>query len=391
MTDYKNLKLIASSSPHIRAKEDTRSIMLDVIIALLPALVFSIYNFGFRALIEVLVSVAACVFWEWGYRKVMKKPQMVGDFSAIVTGILLAFVCPVTLPWWTLVIGAFFSIVVVKQLYGGIGCNFLNPALAGRAILLASYATAMTTWVKAGEKLSAFGANADVATAATPLAIMKEGTFDALTSTYTVTDLFLGKIGGSLGETSALMLLFGFAYLLVRKVISWHTPVAYIGTVAVICLISAPAGIGAGTYMLYNLFSGGLMLGAIFMATDYATSPVTKKGQLIFGIGCGLITVFIRYSGHAGQQGNDQVHRNADVGAGERLHPVGRNGVDHGGDHAEHHGAQHAANGSLHGLFGADHGAEFVLAKGSACKVCRSQCIYGCRNNQRTNGCNRIL
>lgn len=156
MTDYKNLKLIASSSPHIRAKEDTRSIMLDVIIALLPALVFSIYNFGFRALIEVLVSVAACVFWEWGYRKVMKKPQMVGDFSAIVTGILLAFVCPVTLPWWTLVIGAFFSIVVVKQLYGGIGCNFLNPALAGRAILLASYATAMTTWVKAGEKLSAF-------------------------------------------------------------------------------------------------------------------------------------------------------------------------------------------------------------------------------------------
>ena len=235
MTDYKNLKLIASSSPHIRAKEDTRSIMLDVIVALLPALVFSIYNFGFRALIEVLVSVAACVFWEWGYRKVMKKPQMVGDFSAIVTGILLAFVCPVTLPWWTLVIGAFFSIVVVKQLYGGIGCNFLNPALAGRAILLASYATAMTTWVKAGEKLSAFGANADVATAATPLAIMKEGTFDALTSTYTVTDLFLGKIGGSLGETSALMLLFGFAYLLVRKVISWHTPVAYIGTVAVNC------------------------------------------------------------------------------------------------------------------------------------------------------------
>ena len=205
----------------------------------------------------MLVSVAACVFWEWGYRKVMKKPQMVGDFSAVVTGILLAFVCPVTLPWWTLVIGAFFSIVVVKQLYGGIGCNFLNPALAG----------------------------------------LKEGTFDALTSTYTVTDLFLGKIGGSLGETSALMLLFGFAYLLVRKVISWHTPVAYIGTVAVICLISAPAGIGAGTYMLYNLFSGGLMLGAIFMATDYATSPVTKKGQLIFGIGCGLITCFIRRFG----------------------------------------------------------------------------------------------
>ena len=285
MTDYKNLKLIASSSPHIRAKEDTRSIMLDVIVALLPALVFSIYNFGFRALIEVLVSVAACVFWEWGYRKVMKKPQMVGDFSAIVTGILLAFVCPVTLPWWTLVIGAFFSIVVVKQLYGGIGCNFLNPALAGRAILLASYATAMTTWVKAGEKLSAFGANADVATAATPLAIMKEGTFDALTSTYTVTDLFLGKIGGSLGETSALMLLFGFAYLLVRKVISWHTPVAYIGTVAVICLISAPAGIGAGTYMLYNLFSGGQI--GIGGADNDLTGSIPDGGdQLVHQLGC---------------------------------------------------------------------------------------------------------
>ena len=296
MTDYKNLKLIASSSPHIRAKEDTRSIMLDVIIALLPALVFSIYNFGFRALIEVLVSVAACVFWEWGYRKVMKKPQMVGDFSAIVTGILLAFVCPVTLPWWTLVIGAFFSIVVVKQLYGGIGCNFLNPALAGRAILLASYATAMTTWVKAGEKLSAFGANADVATAATPLAIMKEGTFDALTSTYTVTDLFLGKIGGSLGETSALMLLFGFAYLLVRKVISWHTPVAYIGTVAILAFLF-PQSNDRIAWMAAQVFGGGLMLGAIFMATDYVTSPLTKLGQIVYGIGCGIITILIRYFG----------------------------------------------------------------------------------------------
>ena len=297
MTDYKNLKLIASSSPHIRSNEDTRSIMLDVIIAMLPAIVFSIYNFGVRALTEILVSVAACVFWEWGYRKVMKKPQMIGDLSAVVTGILLAFVCPVTLPYWMLIIGAFFSIVVVKQLYGGIGCNFLNPALAGRAALLACYATAMTTWVKAGEKLAVFGSNADVATAATPMAVMKEGSFDALTSTYTLTDMFLGKIGGSLGETSALMLLFGLAWLLGRKVISWHIPVAYIGTVAVLCLISAPAGVSAGTYMLYNLFGGGLMLGAIFMATDYATSPVTKPGQIVFGIGCGLLTCFIRRFG----------------------------------------------------------------------------------------------
>ena len=179
----------------------------------------------------------SCVFWEWG---VPQGHEEAPAWSATCLGQSSPVSCwrssaPLTLPWWTLVIGAFFSIVVVKQLYGGIGCNFLNPALAGRAILLASYATAMTTWVKAGEKLSAFGANADVATAATPLAIMKEGTFDALTSTYTVTDLFLGKIGGSLGETSALMPAVRLCVcLLVRKVISWHTPVAYIGTVAVI-------------------------------------------------------------------------------------------------------------------------------------------------------------
>ena len=153
MTDYKNLKLIASSSPHIRSNENTRSIMLDVIIAMLPALVWAIYNFGFKALISVVVSVVACLFWEWLYRKLLKKPQSIGDLSAVVTGMLLAFVCPPELPWWTLIIGAFFSIVVVKQLYGGIGCNFLNPALAGRAILLASYATAMTTWTLPASKV----------------------------------------------------------------------------------------------------------------------------------------------------------------------------------------------------------------------------------------------
>ena len=152
MTDYKNLKLIASSSPHIRSNEDTRSIMLDVIIALLPALAWSVYCFGWKALLLTAVSVVSCVFFEWAYRKVMKKSCMVGDLSAVVTGILLSFVCPVDLPWWVIIIGAFFSIVVVKQLYGGIGCNFLNPALAGRAALLASYAGAMTTWLPAGTK-----------------------------------------------------------------------------------------------------------------------------------------------------------------------------------------------------------------------------------------------
>ena len=296
MTDYKNLKLIASSSPHIRSVENTRSIMLDVIIAMLPALFWAIYNFGFKALLSVVVSVVACLFWEWLYRKLLKKPQSIGDLSAVVTGILLAFVCPPELPWWALVIGAFFSIVVVKQLYGGIGCNFLNPALAGRAILLASYATAMTTWTLPSSKKEL----ADVISTATPLAIMKEGTvekFTELTTNYSVADMFIGRVGGSLGEVSALALLLGGAWLLIRKVISWHTPVAFIGTVALLTLISAPAGIDNVQYMLYNVFGGGLMLGAIFMATDYATSPVTKPGQLIFGIGCGLITCFIRRFG----------------------------------------------------------------------------------------------
>ena len=294
MTDYKNLKLIASSSPHIRSNENTRSIMLDVIIAMLPALFWAIYNFGFKALISVAVSVVACLFWEWLYRKLLKKPQSIGDLSAVVTGMLLAFVCPPELPWWALIIGAFFSIVVVKQLYGGIGCNFLNPALAGRAILLASYATAMTTWTLPTSKVDT------VVSTATPLAIMKEGTvekFTELTTNYSVADMFIGRVGGSLGEVSALALLLGFVWLLVRKVISWHTPVAFIGTVAILTLISAPAGIDNVQYMLYNVFGGGLMLGAIFMATDYATSPVTKPGQLIFGIGCGLITCFIRRFG----------------------------------------------------------------------------------------------
>ena len=294
MTDYQNLKLIASSSPHIRSNENTRSIMLDVIIALMPALVMGVYVFGWRALTSTLVSVASCVVWEWIYRKLLKKSCSVGDLSAVVTGILLAFVCPVQTPYWMLVIGAFFSIVVVKQLYGGIGCNFLNPALAGRAILLASYATAMTTWTLPSSKLDT------VVSTATPLAIMKEGTvekFTELTANYSVADMFIGRVGGSLGEVSALALLLGGAWLLIRKVISWHTPVAFIGTVAILTLISAPAGIDNVQYMLYNVFGGGLMLGAIFMATDYATSPVTKPGQLIFGVGCGLITCFIRRFG----------------------------------------------------------------------------------------------
>ena len=297
MTDYKNLKLIATSNPHIRSSETTRSIMLDVIIAMLPALVWAVIWFGVKALTLTAVSVIGCVFWEWLYRKLMKKPQSVGDLSAVVTGMLLAFVCPVTTPYWMIIIGGFFSIIVVKQLFGGIGKNFVNPALAGRAFLLGSYAGVMTTWIDATQnKAPLMGSTADIVTAATPLAYMKTGNMAGLTETYSVMDMFLGKTGGSLGEISAAMLILGGLYLIWRKVINWQTPVAYIATVAVLSFLFPKAGSGL-EWMLYSVFGGGLMLGAFFMATDYATSPVTKKGQLIFGIGCGLFTVLIRYFG----------------------------------------------------------------------------------------------
>ena len=297
MTDYKNLKLIATSNPHIRSSETTRSIMLDVIIAMLPALVWAVIWFGVKALTLTAVSVIGCMFWEWLYRKLMKKPQSVGDLSAVVTGMLLAFVCPVTTPYWMIIIGGFFSIIVVKQLFGGIGKNFVNPALAGRAFLLGSYAGVMTTWIDATQnKAPLMGSTADIVTAATPLAYMKTGNMAGLTETYSVMDMFLGKTGGSLGEISAAMLILGGLYLIWRKVINWQTPVAYIATVAVLSFLF-PKAVSSLEWMLYSVFGGGLMLGAFFMATDYATSPVTKKGQLIFGIGCGLFTVLIRYFG----------------------------------------------------------------------------------------------
>ena len=298
MTDYKNQKLIATSSPHIRAAENTRSIMLDVIIAMMPALIWAVYKFGFKALTLTVVSVIGCIVFEWGYRKLMKKPQSVNDLSCVVTGILLAFVCPVTIPYWMILIGDFFAIVVVKQLFGGIGKNFLNPALAGRAALVASYAGEMTKWIDpAAGAAPLFGSTADVVTAATPLAYMKTGDMAGLMGQYDVMDMFLGNIGGSLGEVSALLLIVGGAYLIWRKVISWQTPVAYIATVAVLALLFPKGDVSGVTYMMYSVFGGGVMLGAFFMATDYTTSPVTKTGQLIFGIGCGLLTMFIRYFG----------------------------------------------------------------------------------------------
>lgn len=295
MTDYKNLKLIATSSPHIRAAENTRSIMLDVIIAMMPALIWAIVKFGFRALTLTAVSVVGCMFFEWGYRKLMKKPGSINDLSACVTGILLVLCLPVDAPLWMPVIGTFFAIVIVKQLYGGIGKNFVNPALAGRAFLFFSWTATMTSWA-VPKALGGVSVAADAVTMATPLSILKEGG-DIAAQGYDYLDMFLGFMPGSIGEISALALLIGGAYLLIRKVINWRIPVAFIGTVAVLTFIFPRNGYANLDWMLYNLLSGGLLLGAFFMATDYSSSPVTLNGQLLFGFGCGALTVLIRYFG----------------------------------------------------------------------------------------------
>ena len=285
-------ELTVSSSPHDHGPNTTQTIMRDVLIALAPALIGGVFFFGLRALLVTLVSAAGCVFFEWGYRKLMKLDSTVYDLSAIVTGVLLAYVCPVTTPYWTILIGDFFAIVVVKQLFGGIGKNFMNPALAARAFLF-SWPVIMNTWVKPGfANWPGLLSTADAVTAATPLAAMHTGKLpDA-----SVLDLFLGNVGGCLGETSALLLLIGGAYLLIRKVISLRIPLAFIGTVAVLTFLF-PQGNDRLTWMAMQVLGGGVMLGAIFMATDYVTSPVTKWGQVLFGVGCGLITVVIRYFG----------------------------------------------------------------------------------------------
>ena len=298
MNEEKKLRLTVASSPHVASPIDTTNLMRDVLIALVPAMVMGVVFFGPRALVATIISVLACEFFEWGYRKLMHKSCAVKDLSAAVTGVLLAFVCAPTLPYWMLIIGDFFAIVVVKQLFGGIGKNFVNPALAGRAALVASYAGTMSgAWADPQAGRVPLAGTADVVTAATPLAYMKTGDMAGLTSQYSVTDMFLGNIGGSLGEISALLLIVGGAYLIWRKVISWQTPAAYIATVAVLTFLFPKGGADNLQFMLYSIFGGGLMLGAFFMATDYTTSPVTKTGQLIFGLGCGLLTVFIRYFG----------------------------------------------------------------------------------------------
>ena len=272
-------KLVISSSPHIRDKVTTRSIMQDVCIALIPAMLASVLFFGYKSAVIIAISVAACVASEWLYCKAMHQKVTTGDFSAVVTGILLAMNLPATVPFWMPVIGGVIAIILVKMMFGGIGQNFMNPALLARAMLALSWATIMTQFPQ-----PAFGnlLGVDAIASATPLA----------SGNASLGAMFLGNVPGVLGETSKLALLLGGAYLLYKKIISWHIPAAFIGTFAVLELIGN--GFNFGT-MLYQVLSGGLILGAFFMATDYSTSPVTAKGKLIFGFGCGLLLFIFRF------------------------------------------------------------------------------------------------
>ena len=265
-------KLIVTAAPHITGPDTTQKIMGRVAIALVPALIASVIVFGFSALILTVVTVASCVLFEYGYCKIVGREVPVSDLSAVVTGLLLAFNLPSTLPWWMAIVGAFIAIVIVKQLFGGLGYNFANPAIVGRIALAMGFAG----------KMSTYGFPVDSTSSATPLSSAAEN-IDYVT-------LLLGNHGGVLGETCAIALLLGGVYLIVTKVISPMIPVTYLGTVAVLSLL-------AGQDPIYQLLSGGLMLGAFFMATDYVTSPTTDKGKLVFGIGLGLITCMIRFFG----------------------------------------------------------------------------------------------
>ncbi len=294
MDQEKEKRLLSVSvSPHIRSDEDTRSIMLDVLIALVPALGVAAYMFGFRAILVTVVSCIACVFFEWAYRKLLKKPKSIGDLSAVVTGTLLAYCLPVTVPLWVLIIGDFFAIVIVKELFGGLGKNFMNPALAARVFLF-SWPVVMNTWMVPLSYTSFFRiSTADAVTSATPLASMANGN---LPEGVTLLQNFLGQVGGSLGEVSAFALLLGGAYLLIRRVITLRIPLSFLITVALVSFLF-PQGNERLTWTAWQLCSGGVMLGSIFMANDYVTSPVNPKAQIVYGVGCGLLTVFIRRFG----------------------------------------------------------------------------------------------
>lgn len=277
MSQMKHGNLIVSSAPHVVSPTNTSKIMRDVIIALLPALAMAVYVFGMKALIMAITCVVASVFFEWAIRKILGRDNTIGDLSAVVTGLLLSYNLPANLPLWMAVIGCFVSIVIVKQLFGGIGQNFANPAIVGRIVLFISFATPMTTWM-----LPLSQQTTDAVTGATPLGLYAKG-LDVPSNM----EMFIGTIGGSMGEISAAALILGGIYLVIKKVIEPTIPVVFIATVAIFAMAS-------GLDPVFHICAGGVMLGAIFMATDYVTSPITTKGKIIFGIGCGLLTMIIR-------------------------------------------------------------------------------------------------
>ena len=286
-------ELTISSSPHAHTANTSRAIMRHVLIALTPALLGSVFFFGLRALAVCLISMAACFLMEKLWCKFRHLDDKTYDLSALVTGLLLAYVCPPTIPYWQLLIADAFAILVVKMLFGGIGKNLFNPALAARAFLF-SWPVSMSTWIKVGweNQANLLTNNVDMVTAATPLAAMHRYELPA----EGLLELLFGRVGGCIGETSAILLLIGFVYLLITKVITPRIPLAYLGTVAVLTFLF-PMGNDPLLWTGSQLLSGGLMLGAIFMATDYVTSPITRAGQIVYGILCGVLTVVIRYFG----------------------------------------------------------------------------------------------
>ena len=269
--------LIVSSAPHVVSPVNTSRIMLDVLIALVPAVAMATFVFGMRALLLTAVCAASCVFFEYAVEKILKRDVTISDLSAAVTGVILSLNLPANLPFWMACVGSFIAIVIVKQLFGGMGQNFANPAITARVAMFIGFATAMTTW-----PLPVAQQTADAITGATPLALFAKGLEVPSNSA-----MFFGTVGGAMGETSALALLIGGAYLLFKKVIEPTIPACFIGTVAVMAILT-------GNDPIFHVCAGGVMLGAIFMATDYVTSPITTKGKVIFGIGCGLLTMIIR-------------------------------------------------------------------------------------------------
>lgn len=285
------MNLIATSSPHIRGKNSTGRIMRDVLLALLPAVVMSVVLFGTRALFIELTCMISAIAGEWLWCVLTRQHNMIKDSSAAVTGLLLALTLPVSVPYWLAAAGSIFAVVVVKGMCGGIGQNMFNPALAARAFMLLIAPVHVTRFVSAGTKMS-FGLTADAVTSATPLHEMQM----LAVPDISLGDMFIGNIGGCIGEVSTLALLIGGIYLIARKVISPRIPLAYLGSVAVLTLVFSK-GEDPFMWMVYSLLGGGVVLGAFFMATDYTTSPVTPMGQIIYGIGAGALTVIFRYTG----------------------------------------------------------------------------------------------